>query len=406
MKKNRVMACLIAGVCVLTVSVTAAFGSINGYANYKTAVKALALDVDNVSAKGTYTLTYDGQEVMNGQVDVGCDGADQYSHSVVTDGISTSEDWSTTLNGVNTWFNSSDDHYYNYEVEAEKAGHGLLNIGSDDEMSQRVFTLLELGADTVVGDLKNNVVEIDAKDGLYTYQLDIDSSQVPAVVNAALSVFAYATSENVANTRYVQWEDWNGSVVRYYEEQTGESLDQDFIDHYFGAVDYASDAESEAWWEANQEQVDKFSEKENEMHEHYYSQLTDELNRRGVDCGVLYVAEDGSTTFYPSEKAYHEAVGMTEVNDFESLIGQDLTLDNVHFTFTVNRDLQLTANHGEASFTTVDDKGGKHTLVLTADATLSDYGTTVVKPLDVGDRQPHDFSDSTVEVKDVEVTEP
>jgi hypothetical protein len=250
----------------------------------------------------------------------------------------------------------------------------------------------------VVGDLKNNVVEIDAKDGLYTYQLDIDSSQVPAVVNAALSVFAYAVAQDAATTRYVQWEDWNGSVVRYYEEQTGETLDQDFIDHYFGAVDYASDAESDAWWEANQEQVDKFSEKENEMHEHYYSQLTDELNRRGVDCGVLYVAADGSTTFYPSEKAYHEAVGMTEVNDFESLIGQDLTLDNVHFTFTVNRDLQLTANHGEASFTTVDDKGGKHTLVLTADATLSDYGTTVVKPLDVGDRQPYDFSDSTVEV--------
>ena len=113
-----------------------------------------------------------------------------------------------------------------------------------------------------------------------------------------------------------------------------------------------------------------------------------------------------SSDLYPDEKAYHEARGYEDVNDLDAFIGQDLTLDNVHFTFTVNRDLQLTANHGEASFTTVDDKGGKHTLVLTADATLSDYGTTVVKPLDVGDRQPHDFSDSTVEVKDVEVTEP
>ena len=224
MKKNRVITCLIAGVCVLTVSATAAFGSINGYANYKTAVKALALDVDNVSAEGTFTLTYDGQEVMKGQVDVGCDGADQYSHSIISDGTSTSEDWSATVNGVNTWFNSDDPHYYSYQAETEKSGHGLLNIGSDDEMSQRVFTLLELGADTVVGDLKNNVVEIDAKDGLYTYQLDIDSSQVPAVVNAALSVFAYAVAQDAATTRYVEWEDWNGSVVRYYEEQTGEKI--------------------------------------------------------------------------------------------------------------------------------------------------------------------------------------
>ena len=178
MKKNRVITCLIAGVCVLTVSATAAFGSINGYANYKTAVKALALDVDNVSAEGTFTLTYDGQEVMKGQAEVGCDGADQYSHSIVGDGIRTSESWSATVNGVNTWFNRDDTHYYSYQAETEKSGHGLMNISGDDEMSQRVFTLLELGADTVVGDLKNNVVEIDARDGLYTYQLEDRKSVV------------------------------------------------------------------------------------------------------------------------------------------------------------------------------------------------------------------------------------
>ena len=407
MKKNRVMACLIAGVCVLTVSATAAFGSINGYANYKTAVKALALDVDNVSANGTFTLTYDGQEVLKGQADVGCDGADQYSHSVVSDGTSTTESWNATVDGVNTWFNSDDDHYYSYEAETEKSGHGLLNIGSDDEMSQRVFTLLELGADTVVGDLKNNVVEIDAKDGLYTYQLDIDSSQVPAVVNAALSVFAYAVSENVATTCYVDWEDWTKSAVTWYEQQTGETLDQDFIDHYTGEAEYSTTEENDAWWEANQELIDKVSEQESKMHEHYYDQLTDELNRRGAECGILFVAADGSTTFYPDEKAYHEARGYEDVNDLDAFIGQDLTLDNVHFTFTVNKDLQLTANHGEATFTTVDENGGKHTLVLTADAALSDYGTTVVKPLDVGDRQPYDFGDSTEEYSvDVEVTEP
>lgn len=395
MKKNRVMACLIAGVCVLTVSATAAFGSINGYANYKTAVKALALDVDNVSAEGTFTLTYDGQEVLKGQADVGCDGADQYSHSVVSDGTSTTESWNATVDGVNTWFNSDDTHYYSYQAETEKSGHGLMNIGSDDEMSQRVFTLLELGADTVVGDLKNNVVEIDAGDGLYTYQLDIDSSQVPAVVNAALSVFAYATSENVANTRYVEWEDWGKSSVSWYEQQTGETLDPDFAAHYCGEV-----KDDDAWWndDANQALLDKVSEQESKMHEYYYQELDKKIAASGLTSGVLYVAVDGSTIFYPNEKAYHEAVGMTDVNDFESLIGQDLTLDNVHFTFTVNRDLQLTANQGEATFTTVDDKGGKHTLVLTADAALSDYGTTVVKPLDVGDRQPYDFSDSTVEV--------
>ena len=407
MKKNRVMACLIAGVCVLTVSATAAFGSINGYANYKTAVKALALDVDNVSAEGTFTLTYDGQEVLKGQADVGCDGADQYSHSVVSDGTSIEENWSATVDGVNTWFNSDDDHYYSYEAETEKSGHGLLNIGSDDEMSQRVFTLLELGADTVVGDLKNNVVEIDAKDGLYTYQLDIDSSQVPAVVNAALSVFAYAVSENVANNHYVDWEDFSKTSVSWYENQTGDTLDQDFIAKYTGEYEFSSEADSDAWWNNNQELINKVSEQESQMHEHYYQELTKNMNAAGLTSGVLHVAADGSTTFYRDEKSYREAMGYENVDDIDAFIGQDLTLDNVHFVFTVNKDLQLTANHGEATFTTVDKDGGKHTMVLTADATLSDYGTTVVHPLDVGDRQPYDFGDSTEEYSvDVEVTEP
>ena len=40
MKVNKVTACLVAGICVLSVSATAAFGSINGYANYKTGVNA------------------------------------------------------------------------------------------------------------------------------------------------------------------------------------------------------------------------------------------------------------------------------------------------------------------------------------------------------------------------------
>ena len=407
MKKNRVMACLVAGVCVLTVSATAAFGSINGYANYKTAVKALALNVDNVSASGTYTMTYDGKEILTGKMDCACDGANSAVHTVFGSEAGTEESWNTTLNGTNTTFDSDSDHYYTYEAGTEKMGHGLLGLSEDDEFSQRVVTFLEMGADTVVGDLKNNVVEIDAKDGLYTYQLDIDSSQVPAVVNAALSVFAYAASESMANTRYVEFEDWNGCTAAYYEKETGETLDQAFLDYYTGKVNFSSEEEDAAWYEDNHEMLDKLSEYEGRMHEHYYDQLMDELNSRGVDCGVLFVHTDGSTTFYPDEKTYLAARDDVSVDSsIETYIGKDLTLDNVHFVFTVNKDGQLTANHCEASFVTVDKDGGKHTMVLTGDVTLSDYGTTVIQPLDVGGRQHYDFGDSTVEVTEVEVTEP
>lgn len=41
-KRNRLTICLVAGVLILAVSATAAFGSVNGYSKYKEAVKALA----------------------------------------------------------------------------------------------------------------------------------------------------------------------------------------------------------------------------------------------------------------------------------------------------------------------------------------------------------------------------
>ena len=380
MNTKRVMTCLAAGVCILAVSATVAFGSVNGYANYKTAVKTLALETDNVSASGTCSVTYDGETIMKGQVDIACDGADQSSHSVAITGNDRSESWDTTKNGTNTWFNSNDEYYYTAEAEKNKVGHGLLNIG-DDELSKRLITLMEMGADTVMGDLKNNVIEIGAKDGIYTYQLDISKDQVPAVVRAALSVFAYAASDNVAHTWYVDYEDYNQAMLRYYEEKTGETLDQDLIDYYQGKIT------DDDWWEQNQDRIEKFDEISGEFQSYYYDELDKKMEAANTTSGVLYVAADGTTTFYPDAAAYEESHGETDIENF---IGQDMTLDNVHFVFSVNKAGQLTANQLEAVFTTVDRQGSAHEMVLTADATLFDYGTTVVQPLDVGDRMSWD----------------
>ena len=39
------------------------------------------------------------------------------------------------------------------------------------------------------------------------------------------------------------------------------------------------------------------------------------------------------------------------------------------------------------NFNTTDQDGEHHTLVITGDVTISNYGTTTVQPLDVGDRE-------------------
>lgn len=379
MNKKRLMTCLAAGVCILAVSATAAFGSVNGYGNYKAAVKALALQTDNVSAKGTFAMTYDGKSVMNGQVDIACDGANQSSHILMTDGETSTEEWNTTYNGVTTWFNSDDENYYTYETENEKSGHGLLNVSSDDELSNRIVNLMEMGADTVMGDLKNNVVQIGASDGIYTYQLDISNSQVPAIVNAGLSVLAYAASESVTNTYYVDFEDYDQTAVQYYQDQTGKTLSQDFLDHYNGYVD------DDSWWQDNAE-LEEFQEVSGQIYDFYYQELDEKMEAANSTSGILYVAADGTATFYADVESYQQSKGETTIDGLETFIGKDLTLDNVHFTFSINKAGQLTANHMEATFTTVDQKGESHTVVLTGDADLFDYGSTVIQPLDVGDR--------------------
>ena len=123
------------------------------------------------------------------------------------------------------------------------------------------------------------------------------------------------------------------------------------------------------------------------MYNFYDQELQEKLAEADSTSGVLYVAIDGATTFYKDVASYeHDKIDDT-FDDLESFVGKDLSLDSVHFTFSVNKDGQLTDNHIEAIFSTVDQNDASHALVLTGDVTFSEYGTTVVQPLDVGDRE-------------------
>ena len=142
MKVNKVAACLVAGICILSVSATAAFGSINGYANYKTGVKALALDVDNVSGTGKFSMTYDGKEVLTGDAEFAVDGANQSSYVIMNNGQDQSEERSTTYNGETTWYSSGDTTHY-YTAEAEKEKKRLEVVALWDSLAKPDFITLD-----------------------------------------------------------------------------------------------------------------------------------------------------------------------------------------------------------------------------------------------------------------------
>lgn len=390
MKKKRVTACLIAGVFILAVSATAAFSSVNGYANYKNAVKALALEADNFTAKANYTMSYDGKELLSGTMEYARDGANYATYNLSKEGDNaTFEHRDTMLDGVNRWYNDNyvngepmDDtlyyyeHVYESEEEQPDRGSGLLGVANDDEFSRRLVNFLELGADTVVGDLKNNVIELGSRDGVISYQIDVSQNQVPSLVNAGLSLAAYSISESYRNASYVEWENFEKSLFHYYEEKTGQTLSEEFKEKY------SAEFPDETWWDENQDEIDAFHEATEDMYMHYY----DLSHEKKGDYGVLYVHTDGSYDYYPDMRTYREKTGNGDPNDFRYLIGEDLILKDVHFTFGVDKDNHLTDNAVVATFDTTDQDGGHHELLLKVEANVTDYETTVIQPLDVSGR--------------------
>ena len=67
-------------------------------------------------------------------------------------------------------------------------------------------------------------------------------------------------------------------------------------------------------------------------------------------------------------------------------MGKDLALDQVDCTFSLDSQGRVADTQLTVTFQTVDADGGRHTMEVSGDVTLSDYGTTTVVPLDVGDR--------------------
>ncbi|MBR5533618.1 MAG: hypothetical protein IKU62_02070, partial [Ruminiclostridium sp.] len=98
-KRNRVTTCLIAGVLVLAVSATAAFGSVNGYARYKEAVKALALEEENFSAVGSMEMTLDGETIWTIDGEAALDGPENSTHITMVQGDFVEEEVSVTVDG-------------------------------------------------------------------------------------------------------------------------------------------------------------------------------------------------------------------------------------------------------------------------------------------------------------------
>ena len=68
---------------------------------------------------------------------------------------------------------------------------------NEDKRNQKMVNFVELIADTMIGDLKNNIIYVSGDDNSSTYEMNLDAIQIPEVANAGLSAMF---SENIANS--------------------------------------------------------------------------------------------------------------------------------------------------------------------------------------------------------------
>lgn len=372
-KRSRLMVCLVAGVLILAVSATAAFGSANGYSSYKNAVMDLALKEENFTAKGTVEVKLDGKAFTTMDVNYAQDGVNRSTCTSTTEDGETYIHWDTTLNGVDTWFSSESDVYWQAQVDRDNTS--LLGYGKNDEMQSRLINFLSIAADTVAGDLKNNFVQAGSQDGKDLYQVSISGSQVPSLVNAGLSLFAYeAAGGDNYDCGQITWDNYWAAEIAYYEKTTGETLSQELKTGLMEGYD-------EAFYEAHKAEINKLDEASDKMYDHY-----NEILEQKGNVGVVYVKDDGSYDYYPTWMDYLAAQKGQGVDNMEYYIAKELTLEKVDCTVSLDKDGRLTDNQITATFQATDAKGGRHTLEVTGNVTVSGYGTTQIQPLDVGDR--------------------
>lgn len=385
-KRNRITVCLVAGVLILAVSAGAAFGSVNGYSTYKEAVKALALKTDNVTMQGSMKATLDGKEFVSMTGEMAIDGKNKSSHVISSEfGGQKNESYDTTIGNTDTWFNADSKYYREYTYDNDQTAedrNNLLGVSADDEMSKRMVNFMEIAADTVMGDLKNNFVQL-GKDGDKTqYQIEISKDQVPSLVNAGLSLFAYSVAADEGSDWGVYYEDYSASELNAYEKLSGNKLSEEFRNGYLQRDDTADSATYNAWYDKNEKQINEIADflSEKDWKRQYYDQLE---NKQG---GIVFVKTDGTSVYYKDYKSYAKANPKMVEDELSSYTGQDMVLKTAQCKFGVDKNGNLTNNTLTATFTTTDQDGKNHELVVTADVTLSNYGTTTVQKLDTGAR--------------------
>ena len=191
-KKMTAAIGIISGAVILTTAALASYGTANGYQAGKDAALKL-MENENYTAECSVVLTTDGSEtetfgvkelydrngdvVLNRVATQNNDVSKKFEEEYIQDGKSIDI----------TPYGTFVDFFENSGAQIGLFDLGNIMTAQDRTRMQKYIRFGELLGDTLVGDLKNNVVYVAGDENTSTYELSLNSVQIPEFINAGLS---------------------------------------------------------------------------------------------------------------------------------------------------------------------------------------------------------------------------
>ncbi len=198
------------GVTMLAGAALASYGASSGYDVGKKALKGL-LENENYTFDASIKFTLDGHELASSEIRElydrnGAVKLNRFEKYTSVEAYGSGAEFAEYRQDGDyiTVYDNGDGNGDRATVchnAAEDKGVGALdsmNAASenDRETVNKIVRFAELAADTFVGDLKNNVVYVSGGDNGASYEMNLDSIQIPELVNAGISAMFSSMSQN------------------------------------------------------------------------------------------------------------------------------------------------------------------------------------------------------------------
>lgn len=224
--RNRIIraaACIGVGVAVLGMAVFANIDNANGYGVVKEAAKNTFFSSDNVTADINVSADLDGSNLFGGKAlikkDAGGDVKmqtlsqtyDETGAMVDTDNLMTIQDGYRLSSYTYNTSEGPEIYKTKYKMSDRDISEELF---ANTEVLDKQIGFLETLADTLIGDIKNNIVLTDSSDGNRTYTINMTGEQLPKYMTAAFSLFNASVRANYENANEIfDGEDANIEIM-------------------------------------------------------------------------------------------------------------------------------------------------------------------------------------------------